>query len=280
MRHLLLLLLFSVPVLLTAQQRAPEYIDVVYLKGGDEVQGTVLEYVYGEKVVLVRENGDLSEYKWENIRRVNFRLDKSRLRTIWEKKRAQQRNEAGTTGGTETVLEEFRPSRNFQHQVTGAVGFGRSTNTRFNFNTTTIGGAFAYHLVKEVGRLNVGAGVDVSLMSNERSENVLAATLQVEYPIGFKGKHFQPLIRFEAGPSIPFGNSGNGEEITKRQLSILYQPSIGVLINPRKGQWGGLIFDVGYRFLDSKFTITTSNLDELQRSVSYRRLVLRAGIRF
>ncbi len=270
---LLLLSLHS----LTAQQTAPEYIDVVSLRGGDLIEGTVIEYVHNKRVVVVLNDGSLKEIAGEDVRRVNFRLDKGRLNNI---RRNRQRQ--ASTAQPEEVAEitTFRPTRSFFHQVTGAINTGRTTNSRFGGISTTIGGSFAYHLVKEVKFLKVGGGVDISLMSDARNENVLAATAFAESAFSINGGRVRPLVRFEAGPSIPFGSAASDNEIIDRNLSFLLHPSVGLELMPPNGGWGILTFDIGYRFLDSKFTVITPNLDELERVVNYRRLVIRGGLRF
>ncbi|MEM6769174.1 MAG: hypothetical protein AAF597_01205, partial [Bacteroidota bacterium] len=206
---------------LWAQGRAPEYIDVVSLKDGGEVTGTVVEYIYGKKAVVVLDNGDLQEIAAENIRRVNFRLDRYRLSTI--KRQITQQMEVKEA---EADTEVFVPTRKFNHQVTAAINIGRSSVTQFS-TSTTIGGSFAYHLVKQVKFLNVGAGLDVSLMSEARNENVVAATVFAESAFSINGGRLKPLIRLEAGPSLPFGNSGTDDEIVNRSISVLIHPSIG-----------------------------------------------------
>lgn len=273
---LCLLLLFSFGILV-AQDRAPEYLDVVSLRSGGVLEGTVIEYIHNKRVVIVREDGSLREISGEEVRRVNFRLDRGRLNNI---RRKQERKALEAASAAEEEVAPFRPTRSFYHQVTGAISTGRSTNSRFGGTSTTIGGTFAYHLVKEVKFLKVGAGLDLSLMSSSRNENVIAATAFAESAFSFSGSRVRPLVRIEAGPGLPFGSANSENEIINRSLNVLIHPSLGVELLPPPGGWGILTFDIGYRFLDSKFTVLTPNLDELERVVNYRRLVLRGGLRF
>lgn len=256
----------------SAQTRAGEYIDVVFFFQGDPVEGTILAYEYGEKLVIVKEDGTVKEFPWEEVKRVNFRYDKRLVKEIAEDRVAEEPTE------DEYVLPT--PERKFRHQVTSALSFGRTTNNDngFPFSSTAIGGGFAYHLLRDVSAFTFGAGLDVNLMNHQRQENVLAATALVEVPVG-KGR-WRPFARFETGPSFPFGTGEEGENITARSITILYHPAVGVEITPRNGGWGKLTLDVGYRFLNSRFSITTSNLDVIERNVNYRRLTLRGGMRF
>ena len=277
MRFLLLLAGFLLTSVLTAQPPGQEYVDVVYLRSGNQLEGTVLEYVHDKRVTLVLENGSVREVEWSEMRRVGFRLDRSRLERARREADEDYVPEPAEATATE---EEFRPRRTqTYHQLTAAINLGQGTPSQFGVVTTVIGGAFAYHLLRDVGDFRIGGGLDLALMSESRGENVVAVTGQAEYAL-LPSRRVRPLLRFEAGPALPFANPGTGNEIRDRQLSFLVHPSLGLDIQPRNGGWGGLVFDVGYRFMDSSFTVVTPNLDELVRTVSYRRLFLRGGLRF
>ena len=265
---LLILMNFSA----TAQARAAQYIDLVYPYGKSPVAGTIVSYEYGKQVVMVLENGDLKEIPWKEVKRVNFRIDNSYNPEI------DDEEDTGEVAAESAVLPT--PERKLRHQVTSSLTFGNTLNSngRFNTSRTTIGGGVAYHLLRDVSALTVGTGLDVSLMNHQRRENVLAATVMIEYPIG-KGR-WRPFARMEAGPTLPFGNGDSGDEITSRAITFLYHPAVGVEITPRNGGWGKMTLDLGYRFLNSRFNLTTSNLDVVERNVMYRRLSFRGGMRF
>ncbi|MEM9260319.1 MAG: hypothetical protein AAGA62_11785, partial [Bacteroidota bacterium] len=63
---------------LMAQQRASTVVDAVHLKDGKTLEGTILEYNYERDVVLVTEDGSIRQVEWEDIKRVNFRIEKIR----------------------------------------------------------------------------------------------------------------------------------------------------------------------------------------------------------
>lgn len=265
--HTIVVLLFA-SLIVSAQTRADQYTDVVYLNAGASVEGTILAYEYDVRVVIVREDGAVEEFPWEEIKRVNFQLD---------------RNRTPETSGQEAAAEEPEtvlpaPARKFRHQVTSALTFGNTTVSDFGRPGTALGGGLAYHLLRNVSFLTVGAGLDVNVMNHQRRENVLAATVLVEVPIG-KGR-LRPFVRMEAGPTFPFGGGIASGEITSRKVTPLYHPAVGVEIAPRNGGWGKMTVDLGYRFLNSQFVIVTENLDVVERDVNYRRLVFRGGMRF
>jgi hypothetical protein len=258
-----------------AQPRADEYIDVVFLRGGNMVEGTLIAYEFGEEVTIVTEAGGTKTYGWDEIRRVNFQLDKRRLEEIRADLRKEQVMDAKERE-EEEVPEKF--TRKFLHQVSGFLALGENSNgSNNNQNVTTIGGGVAYHLHRPLGWMKVGLGVDVTMMSHFRRENILALTGQLELPLSRRAKSITPFLRAEVGPAIPFGTPGGEEEISERNLSVLLHPSLGVFFAPREGKTGGITLDLGYRFLDASFTITNASLDVIERTVNYRRLCLRGG---
>lgn len=256
-----------------AQDAGPGYVDVVHLYRGDAKTGTVITYEYGERVVLVGEDGRTSDFAWDEVKRVNFRLDKDQVRRARSLARPEKK-------APEVVIAP--PARRYWHQVDAGISMGVSSNGRFgsDFNNTTIGGGLSYHYVRKLGRLRAGLGADVSIMSHRRRENVLAGTGLVEYPLGRGLKRMRSFVRFQGGITYPFGAINSEEEITARRLSPLYHPSVGFEFTPPHGGWGSLMIDIGYRFLNSRFDLTTATLDVVERRVVYRRLVLRGGFRF
>lgn len=283
MRLLLSLLLF-LPALAIAQPAGEGFIDVVYLYGGDQKTGTVITYEHGKRVVLVTEGGETLDLKWDEVKRVNFRRDDGYTPDpdrIAARRIAREVVVPEVEPETDTAPTRPRPTRKILHQVTGALGFGVVTpgNGGGGFRVPAIGANVAYHVMRPVGPVNVGLGLDVGFLNHARQENVLALTAQVEYAL-LPDKRFKPVARLEVGPTWPFGGGAVGEELSDRKLTPLLHPSIGFDVAAKDGRWGSLFFDVGYRFLSSSFTITTETLDVIQRRVNYRRLVLRGGLRF
>ncbi|WP_020568031.1 hypothetical protein [Neolewinella persica] len=276
--RLTLLILFAVSGLLFGQAPANHYIDVVHLHGKDAVSGTVITYNYGSRVILVQDNGTILDFEWDEVKRVNFRLDKDREEEI----AATQ----STSMKPDVLPEEEAPrrqlKRKFMHQFSTSMSFGATQidngNFGFRFRRITIGGGAAYHFLRSFNKVNVGLGVDLSLMNHQLQEKVLSATGQVEYLFG-NGKR-RPFVRLEAGMTYPFGAGSRDGEVTERAIAPLVHPSVGLEFGGENGPLQRLFIDLGYRFLTNTFTITDANLDVIQRKVNYQRLVLRAGVRF
>ncbi|MFK8161100.1 MAG: hypothetical protein AB8H12_01445 [Lewinella sp.] len=277
--RLTILILFVVSGFLLGQAPANHYVDVVHLHGGDAVSGTVITYDYGTRVVLVKDNGATLDFKWNEVKRVNFRLDKQREKEIAAEQRLRAEPES-------VPVEAAAPNRQLKrkliHQFSAGMSFGANQvdngDFGFRFRRTTIGGTAAYHVLRRFRRVNVGLGADLSLMNHRLQEKVLSATGQVEYLFG-NGKS-RPFVRFEAGMTYPFGAGSRDGEVTERAISPLMHPSLGLEFGGENGPLQRLFIDLGYRFFTNRFTITDANLDVIQRKVSYQRLILRAGVRF
>lgn len=266
--------------MLFGQAPASQYIDIVHLHGKDAVSGTIITYEYGVRVVVVQDNGTTLDFNWDEVKRVNFRLDK-------EREADMVATQQSTETEPESVPEEnaprrARPAKKFMHQISGGISFGANQvdNVDFFFPSRriTVGGSAAYHLVRTFGKVNVGLGLDLSLMNHQLQEKVFSATGQFEYLFG--RRNMRPFLRLEAGMTYPFGAGNRDGEVTERTISPLVHPSFGVEFGGSSGPPQRLFVDLGYRFLTNRFTITDANLDVIQRKVNYQRLVLRAGIRF
>ncbi|MEM9931319.1 MAG: hypothetical protein AAF840_16000 [Bacteroidota bacterium] len=280
MRLLLFLILLPVSSLL-AQLPAAQYIDVVHLYEGSPKEGTILTYEYGKRVILVEEaSGEIFAFNWEEVKRVNFRLDRTRENLVVAEAQAATATLAQTPIFPDV---EFRPKRNFYHQVSAGASFGQSSlgDNNFGFRTTTIAGGVAYHLVRRLKTISVGVGADLSLMNHRLKERVFALTAFGDLPLS-RGA-VQPFLRMETGITYPFG-AGAGEsnegKVTERSLAPLFHPAIGLEFVGKQAQWNRLTIDLGYRFFTSTFTITDANLDVIERKSNYRRLILRGGYRF
>ncbi|MFT6001251.1 MAG: hypothetical protein ACI81P_003720 [Neolewinella sp.] len=276
--RLTLLLLFAISGLLLGQAPASQYVDVVHLHGKDAVSGTVITYDYGTRVVLVQDNGTTMDFEWDEVKRVNFRLNKDQKAEV----AATQPIDVDPVPVQDKNSTLFNRKRKFMHQFSAGMSFGAiqvdNVNFGFRLRRVNIGGGAAYHLVRSFNKINIGVGVDLSLMNHELQEKVLSATGQFEYLFG-SGKN-RPFVRFEAGMSYPFGAGSRDGEVTKRTISPMVHPSVGFEFGGDNGPLQRLTVDLGYRFLTNSFTITDANLDVIERKVSYQRLILRAGVRF
>lgn len=281
----ILLLTFCLVILLcplAAQNSKSALVDVLFLKSGDEIDGTILEYKFQQRVVILNQTGEIKEVQWQDVRRVGYDVDRNALRDIAEDQTVEDLPDPATLK---------IPNRKIQHHLSSGLLFGVEELPFGNdiifidpflpSSVNIIGVGLNYFAIKSTGNFRYGAGADVAVMTYARRENTVSGLLLAEYafPLGSKEK-VAVYGRLIGGPALPFGSSTGSSEITARSIGFLYNPSIGFELRSRGHDYNNLFLDFGYRFLDSKFTITTATLDVLERNINYRRVTVRAGYRF
>ena len=126
--RLTLLLLFAISSLLVGQAPASHYVDVVHLHGKDAVSGTIITYDYGIRVVLVQDNGTTMDFDWNEVKRVNFRLDKNReaeimaTQSIKDESAILQEEESTRTNTKRQFSHQFRRRSFLRPRLSSATG--------------------------------------------------------------------------------------------------------------------------------------------------------------
>lgn len=238
----------------------------VMLADGEKVNGKLLEYVFGEKVVLVLDDGDVRVLQWQEVRR---------LTAVETGPDGDGKETKPDTLAKENTAPEI--DRPWRHQVTGGLNFGRAFGP---FDRVNIYGySLSYHYVRPVGPVLLGLGLDGTLFSYSRGENVLALSALVEYQL-LRNRRGSPYLRLEGGPSLPFGRPGDEARITNPGLGYLIHPSVGYVFGPNDRTALTLFVDVGYRFANANFTLEPGFGDGFLRRTEYQRFCLRGGLRF
>lgn len=274
MLRLLTALLF-LPVLTggLSAQTAPRYVDMVYVYNAPAYQGKLIRYVYGGEIVLQLPNGEDKVFTWNEVRRVGFRFDRDAPLPLAVDRPAEP-------FVVPQPAEMDRPDRRLLHQVSAALAFGASAAITGGFRTRLgLGGQFSYHLVRPAGRWRGGLGLDLAVLDQPRDEYAVALTGQISGVLNPAGRA-RPFLRLEAGPALPFGTGTDGEAIIDRNIPLLVHPAAGVEFSPANGAWGDLLVDLGYRFLNTRLTLEDESFNVVERTIRYRRLVLRAALRF
>ena len=256
-----------------AQKNPNSYIDIVQLTSGRDAKGKILEYVHGEKVVLLAIDGDLEEFEWRRIKRIRFKVD-----SYYDRKGDKTNNHRPS----EVIVAEETPQRNWFHDVTVGGLFGVQP-TRFggSGNDRIMGYGISYAHIRRYKRLRYGAGVDYAVYHYRRGETSLALTAVGELPFLAGGNpKVAPYLRLAAGPAVPTGVPNSDDNITGRSIGIMVHPTAGIEFKTSRNDFNNLFIDLGYRFLNSQFTVTTSTLDVLERNVDYSRFSFRVGYRF
>ena len=272
MHKFLLFIALALSSVAAAQADARDYLDVVKLRSGRHAKGKVLEYVYGEKVILLATDGELETFEWGRIRKVSYEVGRGRS--------GGAKAARAVPVDTQVVV----PTRAWFHDVAVGGFFGVEASP-FQFDNgrsvRVLGYGISYLHVRNFKGLRYGGGLDYVLYNFTRGESSLAVVGMVELPWHLTDSpRLVPFIRLTGGPSIPIGTPSSGNEITRRSVSFLAQPTVGVEFRTQRNEFDNIFFDVGYRFLDSRFTVVTNTLDVVERNINYRRFTLRGGFKF
>ena len=234
------------------------YTDAVRLRGGRTLSGKLVDYTYGEAITMERSDGQRTTIPWRRVVRVYFEVDREQFL------------------GDSLAPP---PTRRWQHQVTATTGLSRTDLPNSQFGTqgrSNVGAGAAYHYVRPLGPLLVGAGGGAEVMSAVNDERLLQLTALVEYQLG--SGRLRPLARLLAGGNLPLGHPDLS--LSSRAIGSVIHPSVGIALLPPVGHWGILLFDLGYRFTGVEFTTVDPNFELVTRRVNYRRLVFTLGTRF
>ena len=266
MRQLLFLLPCLLAVSLLSGQDHSIYTDRVDVRGGRDRSGTITEYIYGQRITIDEGDGRVTTLPWRRIASVSFALDREELARREDPYAAAQ--DVGTP-----------PERGWYHQVTTTTGFSRfplSFNQFGGLGRLNVGAGAAYHYVRPLGKLVVGAGGGAEVMSPRNNERVVLLTGLAEYQLG--NGRIRPLLRLLVGGNLPLGHPDL--QLSERRVGYVAHPALGLALLPPRGRWGTLLFDVGYRFTRVAFRTENQNFEVVDRRINYRRLVFTLGTRF
>ncbi|OAV45549.1 hypothetical protein [Lewinella sp. 4G2] len=274
MRHFLLaFLLCTCGSALFGQQNLPVVQDVLHLRSGGEVRGQILELKFGDVVLILTPKGETKTFKWNEVKRVGYR----------EFVGARPKTPTAPEEDTEATPMPFqRPTRAWFHRVHAHGLLGREAlQNDFSPEENIYGlGISAYHL-RALGKLNLGVGIDYANMHFSREERTigLLGTAELNLPVS-ASKNWGFNARLNAGPTLPLIRAASGQVIESRKLSMLVEPSLGINFSTDGNPYSTLSINLGYRFLDAGFTVTTATLDLVERTINYRRVMLGAGYTF
>ena len=241
--------------------------DVIEVRGGADLVGTLIDYHYGEGVTLVTDDGEIEFVEWRRIERLNYRP-----------RMLQGEDKHSSEDWKETGPAVWAPERRWRHQllITTGISQERFDNDFFSQTNTIIGTGVNYHWVYTAGGLAVGPGAGFEVLSVSRGERMTSLTALLEYRPG-KGR-IRPLARMLGGANLVVGS--DLLDIESRRIGHTLHPSIGLSFDPPGGDWMQLSFDVGYRLSSVYFTALTPNLEILERQINYQRLTLGLAARF
>ena len=268
MHYLLPLLLILVAHSVPAQTASDTLLqDVVEVRGGPDLVGTLIDYRYREGVTLVTDDGEVEFVEWGRVKRVDYR---TRAPRAGASEPGEDWQEVGSPS--------WAPSRRWRHQLLITTGFSRETSNSDFFSEVNalLGAGVNYHLIYTSGRLAVGPGAGFEVLSASRGERMTTLTGLVEYRLG-KGR-VRPLARVIGGANLILGS--DQLDLETRRIGHTVHPSVGLSFDPPGGGWMQLDLDLGYRLSSVYFSALTPNLEIFEREINYQRLTLGLAARF
>lgn len=240
-----------------------EFVDVIYLKNGSVFRGNIAAYQPGEQVTIEIAGATPLIFKEGEI----LKIRQERLDAV--KKQELQKP---------TVVQEEKPKdKNYEFKERGwynatyfALGSGQSNgNVQFVVGLHNITG---FMLKRQLG-IGLGIGVD----------NYAVGTGEVVYPIFAEARgYFTPTYRsfyysVAVGYGLAFKNDNNF--VTRANGGYMFHPAIGVRFGASAES--NITLDIGYKQQQAGFTREVPFTGEIDiREVTYRRLIVRAGLLF
>ena len=185
--------------------------------------------------------------------------------------------------------EEASAGKPWRHEASLRLGFGQGPDfsyavcgivrcdTRTILGSDQIGTALAYHYLRAVGALWLGAGGSLATLSSGRGERYAGLTALAEYPLG--SGRLRPVGRLETGIGLPIGSKRL--PIDSRSIDPILHPSVGLALGTGKRQRHTMLLSIGYRFERARFSYTREvSGNQVDRAVTYRRLSLTLASRF
>lgn len=234
-----------------AAQNTPATIDMVYLKDGSRMEGQIISYLQGEKVILRLANGQEKEIADDQIAKIVQGVAKDPKRAAYK-------------SGPKPITKGVYNST----MLSFALG-GGSTNAGL-----ALGAGFAnvtgYQFNRSLG-LGFGLGLD---NYTRRGETIYPLFLEARAFLPSKSNDGNYYLSASAGWGFAFKRSDL--DITEANGGIMVYPAIGYRAYTSEGL--DVNFDLGAKLQKASFVKIRSNGDVEERDILYRRLVLRVGL--
>jgi hypothetical protein len=249
MKNILILLIISLLQTVTFSQEAtPTKIkDIVYLKDGSTLRGTITEQVANQYIKIGIAGGTVVEINMNEVKRI----------------KADKGNYVFNADGSSSKEKGFYCGYNVQTML-GQAGEGE-------FEQRLIFGAgIQYSLGHQINKYAaIGGGVGLQLYDKVFGEAFIQA--RGFFPLG----KFTPTLAIDAGYGVPLVLSGINNIATQQKGGLSMRPSIGMRIATRNR--ADILLDAGYQFqhFSSKSNWGWGSTDEFD--VWYKRMSFRIG---
>jgi len=249
MKNIFILLIIS--LLSTAafsQEATPvKTKDIVYLKDGSTLRGTITEQVPDQYIKIGIAGGTVIEVNMSEVKRI----------------KADKGNYAFNPDGSNSKVKGFYTGYNVQTM------FGQAGESDFE-QRLIFGAGIQYSLGYQINKYTaIGGGVGLQLYDKIFGDVFVQA--RGFLPLG----KFTPTVAVDAGYGVPLVLSGINNNATEQRGGISIRPSIGVRIATRNR--ADILIDAGYQFqhFTSKSNWGWGTTDEFD--VWYKRMSFRVG---
>ncbi|WP_116124761.1 hypothetical protein [Lewinella sp. IMCC34183] len=232
---------------------------VTLRRGGGQLQGLLIGYVYGGEATIKTKDGRTVTVPYEQIKRVTLRRPRGP---------ADELPDGLPVEPTELA---------WRHEISVMLGFVREDLDGSSAAARTIGFGGAYHLIRQFGGWGAGLGGGYELLHATRRERLLSATALLERQFGHG--RLRPALRLRAGVGLPVVTQDR-VSVQDRRTGLLLHPSLGLELRPPAGNWGAVTADIGYRLVNTGYTLVDEGNRRIDRDLNYRRLTLSLATRF
>ncbi len=247
------LLLCTASATFAQENDPPEADDVLYLKDGSVLRGTLAYYIQGQEIAFILSTGDTLRYPQRQIMRF-------------------------VQGGAVLTGKKFRPAKTYDFREEGVyftfnlgLGVGRTSRSD-NTVAPHASASMGYQFNRWVG---VGGGFGVDGYRPDRGEVVYPLFGEVRGYL--TGNRQAPYYSVRLGYGLAFAEEEN--RILEARGGWYFQPAFGM----RWGASAGVNFltTVGLQFQDAEFTRQDGAPGEVRiEDRTYKRLLFGLGIVF
>jgi hypothetical protein len=230
------------------QAQTKQYNDVVYLKDGSKIRGSVLNYKPDESVLVALSSGQEVKILAKDVKKVVMDLP---------------------TAPKTIKPYEFR-ERGLYNATSFALSFGKSYYTNS-------GGVGLQHSIGYQFKRILGAGVGVSYenlyVQNSAEGRMFSVFGELR---GYLSKHNTAFYYNLAG-GMAFPVAKADENLTNLKGGLLIYPAVGMRFGASKRY--NFFMDIGAKIQQVSYS-SVNEWSENHYAVTYRRWVLRSGILF
>ena len=229
-------------------QNEPSYKDLIILKNGSKLFGSIIEYKVGGEVKLMLENGSIVAFNDEAISKIDIYSPTSRSKREYTFESKIFYNLFGI---------KIIPGSNI-YSDNPRLGMGLEYTFGYRFNN------FA----------SLGGGMGAEYFNYGFNEFFFP--VYMDFMTFLRKSPVSPFLRFQIGYGLLHTNS---ESIIDKAGGLMLNPAFGFKF---QGGYGiNYTLDINFKYQDAKFTYRGQWGNQIfNRDVSFQRLLLRFGIIF